>query len=39
MEIRRVLNEASALRLVSTMTMEISGEWETNRKDLTTVPD
>src|SRR3954447_24404261 len=30
-------NEASALRLVSAVAMEISEEWETSRKYLTTV--
>jgi putative transposase len=32
-------NEASALRLVSAVAMEISEEWETNRKYLTMEPD
>jgi putative transposase len=32
-------NEASALRLVSAVAMEISDEWETNRKYLTMDPD
>src|SRR4051794_611215 len=32
-------NEASALRLVSAVLMEISEEWETNRKYLTMGPD
>ena len=32
-------NEASALRLVSAVAMEISEEWETNRKYLTMGPD
>jgi transposase-like protein len=32
-------NEASALRLVSAVAMEISDEWETNRKYLTMEPD
>jgi putative transposase len=32
-------NEASALRLVSAVAMEISEEWETNRKYLTMDPD
>ncbi len=32
-------NEASALRLVSAVAMEISEEWETNRRYLTTEPD
>jgi putative transposase len=32
-------NEASALRLVSAVAMEISEEWETNRKYLTREPD
>jgi putative transposase len=32
-------NEASALRLVSAVGMEISEEWETNRKYLTMEPD
>ena len=31
-------NEASALRLVSAVLMEISEEWETNRKYLTMGP-
>src|SRR6185436_20187560 len=31
-------NEASALRLVSAVAMEISEEWETNRKYLTMEP-
>ncbi len=31
-------NEASALRLVSAVLMEISEEWETNRKYLTMEP-
>ena len=32
-------NEASALRLVTAVAMEISDEWETNRKYLTMEPD
>jgi transposase-like protein len=32
-------NEASALRLVSAVAMEISDEWETNRKYLTMEPE
>jgi putative transposase len=32
-------NEASALRLISAVAMEISEEWETNRKYLTMEPD
>ena len=32
-------NEASALRLVSAVAMEISEEWETGRKYLTMEPD
>nr|WP_261344376.1 transposase [Tautonia plasticadhaerens] len=32
-------NEASALRLVSAVAMEISEEWETNRRYLTMEPD
>jgi putative transposase len=32
-------NEASALRLVSAVAMEISEDWETNRKYLTMEPD
>jgi transposase-like protein len=32
-------NEASALRLVSALAMEISEEWETNRKYLTMEPE
>jgi putative transposase len=32
-------NEGSALRLVSAVAMEISDEWETNRKYLTMEPD
>src|SRR4051794_3342082 len=32
-------NEASALRLVSAVAIEISDEWETNRKYLTMEPD
>jgi putative transposase len=32
-------NEASALRLVGAVAMEISDEWETNRKYLTMEPD
>jgi putative transposase len=32
-------NEASALRLVSAVAMEISEEWETNRKYLTMEPE
>jgi putative transposase len=32
-------NESSALRLVSAVAMEISEEWETNRKYLTMEPD
>ena len=32
-------DEASALRLVSAVAMEISGEWETNRKYLSMDPD
>jgi transposase-like protein len=32
-------NEASALRLVSAVAMEISDEWETSRKYLTMEPD
>ena len=32
-------NEASALRLVSAVAMEISDEWETNRRYLTMEPD
>jgi putative transposase len=32
-------NEASALRLVTAVAMEISEEWETNRKYLTMEPD
>jgi len=31
--------EASTLRLVSAVAMEISDEWETNRKYLTMEPD
>lgn len=31
-------NEASALRLVSALLMEISEDWETNRKYLTMEP-
>jgi putative transposase len=32
-------NEASALRLVSDVAMEINEEWETNRKYLTMEPE
>src|SRR3954465_2320992 len=32
-------NEASALRLASAVAMEISDEWETNRKYLTMEPE
>jgi putative transposase len=32
-------NEASAMRLVSAVAMEISEEWETNRKYLTMETD
>ena len=32
-------NEASALRLVTAVAMEISDEWETSRKYLTMEPD
>jgi putative transposase len=32
-------NEASALRLVSAVLMEISEDWETNRKYLTMGPE
>jgi transposase-like protein len=32
-------NEASGLRLVSAVAMEISEDWETNRKSLTMGPD